>query len=140
MRRLTLFSILILISLAVVACGGNGGSSDASESTALVGDATRGEELYKQSLMGDTSAPGCATCHSLVEDVVFVGPSHAGVGTRAETAVEGMTAAEYLEQSIREPDAVIHEGFTAGVMYQNYDSDLTDQQIADLVAFLLTLK
>ena len=51
-----------------------------------------------------------------------------------------MSAAEFLEQSIREPNAVITEGFSPGVMYQNYDTDLTDQQIADLVAFLETLQ
>ena len=51
-----------------------------------------------------------------------------------------MSAAEFLEQSIVEPDAVITEGFSPGVMYQNYGSELTEQEIADLVAFLETLE
>ncbi|HSG16634.1 MAG TPA: cytochrome c [Anaerolineae bacterium] len=136
MRRFTLFFILVL-ALALVACGGDdgGASEPAGEASA-----SRGEELYKQTAIGAASAPGCITCHSLDADVVLVGPPHAGVATRAETAVAGMSSAEFLEQSIVEPDEVITEGFSPGVMYQNYGSDLTDQEVADLVAFLETLK
>jgi cytochrome c553 len=139
MRRFTLFFILILaLSIALVACGGDeGGASEAEPSG---GSAARGEELYKQTTIGSASAPGCITCHSLDEGVTLVGPSHAGMGLRAETEASGMSATEFLEQSIREPDAVITDGFSPGVMYQNYDSELTDQQIADLVAFLETLR
>ena len=140
MRRFTLFFVLILaLSLALVACGGDDGGSDASE-PAGEASAARGEELYKQTAIGAASAPGCITCHSLDADVVLVGPPHGGVATRAETAVSGMSAAEFLEQSIVEPDAVITDGFSPGVMYQNHGSDLTDQEVADLVAFLETLK
>jgi len=51
-----------------------------------------------------------------------------------------MTAEEYLKESIITPNAHVTEGFTAGVMYQNYGKDLTEQEINDLVAYLLTLK
>ena len=85
MRRFTLFFILVLaLSLVLVACGGDDG--DASE-PAGDASASRGEELYKQTVIGAASAPGCITCHSLDADVVLVGPPHAGVATRAETAV-----------------------------------------------------
>ena len=53
---------------------------------------------------------------------------------------EFASAEEFLEQSIVEPDAEITENFSPGVMYQNYGTDLTDQEIADLVAFLASLK
>jgi nitric oxide reductase subunit C len=140
MRRLTLFFILILaLSMALVACGGDGGGASEAE-PADGGNAARGEELYKQTTIGSASAPGCVTCHSLDEGVTLVGPSHAGVATRAKTEAPDMPVAEFLEQSIREPDAIISEGFSPGVMYQNYDNELTDQQIADLVAFLETLE
>ncbi len=52
----------------------------------------------------------------------------------------GKSAEEFLRESILNPDAVVTEGFTPGVMYQNYGNDLTEQEIDDLVAFLLTLK
>jgi cytochrome c2 len=140
MRRFTLFFILILaLSVALVACGGDDGAASEAE-PAGGGDAARGEELYHQTTIGSASAPGCVTCHSTEEGVTLVGPSHAGVATRAETEAPDMPVAEFLEQSIREPDAVVTEGFSPGVMYQNYDNELTDQQIADLVAYLETLK
>ncbi len=51
-----------------------------------------------------------------------------------------MTAAEYIHQSIVDPNAYVVEGFAEGLMYQNYAQDLTEQEINDLVAFTLTLK
>ncbi len=72
--------------------------------------------------------------------MVIVGPSQAGLATRAETRVAGMSAADYIHQSIVEPNAHIVEGFAEGLMYQNYATDLTEEQINDLVAYTLTLK
>jgi cytochrome c2 len=119
--------------LLLAACGGakSGGSS---------GDPKRGEDLYHQTIIGPNAAPGCVTCHSLEPGKTLVGPSHAGVATRAATVVSGTSAEDYLKQSIITPDAHVTEGFTAGVMYQNYGKDLTEQEINDLVAYLMTLK
>jgi len=132
-----LFGLLIL-SLALVACGG--GDSNSGSTADAGGNAANGETLYKQTVIGSASAPGCVTCHSLEPGTVLVGPSHATIGAQAGSRVPGLTAEEYLRQSIKEPDAHVEDGFTAGVMYQNYATDLTDQQIDDLVAFLLTQK
>lgn len=139
MRKILLFVALLgAISLLSVACGG--GEDDAAE-PASSGDAVaRGEALYKNTTIGAASAPGCVTCHSLDEGVTLVGPSHAGIGTAAASRVAGLSAEEFLEQSIVEPDAHVTENFSPGVMYQNYGTDLTDQEIADLVAFLASLK
>ncbi|HFE66109.1 MAG TPA: cytochrome c [Chloroflexi bacterium] len=146
MRKL-FFSLVVLSALILVlaACGGGGdsggsGGDEGGDGGATVGNAENGEKLYKQTTIGSASAPGCVTCHSLEEGVVLVGPSHAGLATRAETAVAGMSAEEYLHQSIVDPNAHITEGFTAGIMYQNYGQELPESQINDLVAFLMTLK
>jgi len=142
MRKVTWVLVLLaVLSLLLVACGG--GDSEPAEPASggeVVGDAARGEELYKQTTIGAASAPGCITCHSLDAGVTLVGPSHAGIGTAAGTRVAGLSAEEFLEQSITEPDAEVTENFSPGVMYQNYGSDLSEQEIADLIAFLLTLK
>jgi nitric oxide reductase subunit C len=143
MRKNTILTLLIFIlAVALVACGGgdNNADSGAEEGAATAGgDAARGEELYNQTTIGTASAPGCNTCHSREEGVVLVGPSHAGVATRAATYVEGQSAEEYLRESIVSPNSHIVDGFVAGVMYQNYGEDLTEQEIDDLVAYLLTL-
>lgn len=102
-----------------------------------VGDPASGEALFKQSMIA--GAPGCSTCHSLQPGVRMVGPSMADAGTVA-AAVEGMSAEAYLRESIVEPDAQVTEGFTPGLMFQDYGDRLSQEQINDLVAFLLTQK
>jgi mono/diheme cytochrome c family protein/predicted small lipoprotein YifL len=105
------------------------------------GDAVRGEQLYNLPTLGASGgAPGCAACHSPLEGTVIVGPSHFGVGTAAATRVEGMSAEEYLRESIVNPNAYIVDGFVADIMYQLYGEQLSEEDIADLVAYLLTLQ
>ena len=141
MRKLSLTILLaLLLSFALVACGGGDDTESSGGESSSVGDAANGERLFNQQIIGSASAPGCITCHSLEPGVVVVGPSQSDVGARAETAIEGMTAEEYLRQSIVEPDAHIAEGFDPGLMYQNFGEELTNSQINDLVAFMLTLK
>jgi len=141
MRKLILpLLLMLLLSLALAACGGGDEPEAGGGETSSVGDAANGERLFNESIIGAASAPGCITCHSLEPGVVIVGPSHSDIGTRAETAVPGMSPEDYLRQSIVEPNAHITEGYTEGVMYQNFGEELTNSQINDLVAFLLTLK
>ena len=134
-RFAVIVSAIIVFSVLLVACGG-----EKSSGSSTSGDPKRGEELYHQTIIGPNAAPGCVTCHSLEPGKTLVGPSHAGIATRAASAVPGMSAEEYLKQSIITPDAHLSEGFTSGVMYQNYGKDLTEQEINDIVAYLLTLK
>lgn len=142
-KRFLLIVLAIVTLFALAACGGGDVDTDAEAPAGA--SASNGEELYRMTTIGDAAAPGCITCHNLepTDDPLQpspVGPSHYGVADRAATYIEGMGAAEYLRESIVEPNAHIVEGFTQGVMYQNYATDLTDQQIDDLVAFLLTLE
>ena len=143
MKRLLL--VLLVVSLVLAACGGGGGEEAApaggESSGAVVGDPARGEKLFNQTTIG--SAPGCVTCHSLEPGKTLVGPSLADIATVAEKMVEEGKAAsvdEFLRESIVNPNAYVTEGFPANVMYQNYGKDLSEQQIADLVAFMKTLK
>ena len=132
-------SLLALI-LVLVACGGDSLTDESDDGTPITGDVSRGEELYKQTSIGPASAPGCITCHSLEAGVKLIGPSHAGLAIVAGTRVSGQSAEAFLRESIVDPNAAVTEGFEEGVMYQNYGNELKDQEIADLVAFLLTLK
>lgn len=80
----------------------------------------------------------CATCHSLEPGVVIVGPSLAGIATRAGTRVEGLSAEAYIHQSILTPGAFVVPGFP-DAMARNLGDVLNSDQINSLIAFLLTL-
>jgi sulfur-oxidizing protein SoxX len=140
MRRFTVF--FLILALIVVACGGSngGGGQEATPTTAtgVSGDAAAGEELFHQTTID--SQPGCITCHSLEPDTVLVGPSMAGIASRAGSRVSGESAQEYIHQSILNPDAYTVEGFSAGVMPAGFADALSEQQVNDLVAYLMTLQ
>ena len=121
--------LLLGITLLISGCGGSS-SSGSSDSKA-------GEQLFKQSTIG--SKAGCNTCHALEPDVIIIGPSLAGIGAKAATLVAGQSAEETLKEAIIDPDALITEGFPAGIMPQGYAQELTDEQIDQLVAYMLTL-
>jgi mono/diheme cytochrome c family protein len=94
-------------------------------------------ELFNARVVG--SNPGCVTCHSLNEGVTLVGPTLYGVGTVAADRVPGLSASEYLKQSIVEPDAFTVPGFREGQMVGRWADFLTPEQIDSLVEFLLGL-
>ncbi len=101
------------------------------------GDPERGRRLFFEQLPGENT--GCRLCHSLEPGVTLVGPSLAGIADRAAYRIPGMKAVEYLYQSIVDPDAYVVPGYPAGVMPPNYREFLSEEEIQDLVAFLLTL-
>jgi cytochrome c551/c552 len=80
---------------------------------------------------------GCSACHSLEPDVTLVGPSLAGVGSRAATRHPDLTAEAYLLESILKPSEYVVPGFHAGLMPDTFQWQLSAQELADLVAFLL---
>ncbi len=101
-------------------------------------DPRAGERLYYETASGVNA--GCRICHSLEKDEVIIGPSFHGIASRAGDRVPGMTAEEYLYQSIVEPNAFVVPGFPEGQMIQNFGKILTEEEINDLVAFLMTMK
>ncbi len=117
--------------------------SDTGSEPAISGDAEAGKALFNQPVFQSSSgiASGCYTCHYVeASRGNFTGPNLAGVGSRAATTVSGLSAVEYLYNSIVNPNDYVVEGFVAGLMPQNYGEVLTQEQIDNLVAYLLTLK
>jgi cytochrome c oxidase subunit 2 len=95
-------------------------------------DPARGEKLYQES--------GCKACHSL-DGAKGVGPTWKGVAGSERKLADGSTVAAdqaYLTESIKVPGAKTVEGYPANAM-PNFGY-LTDGQVADLVAFIETLK
>jgi nitric oxide reductase subunit C len=81
----------------------------------------------------------CATCHALEPDVVIVGPSLAGIATRAGTRIPGQSAQQYIRNSMLNPGDFIAPGFQ-NVMVQNLADSLSSDQINDIITFLVTLE
>lgn len=83
---------------------------------------------------------GCTACHSLEKDVRVVGPSWYSVGATAGERVAGESAGLYLYTSIVDPNAFINEGYVAGLMPLTYKDILSNEQMADVLAYLLSLQ
>ena len=132
-----LILVVLALMLSLVACGGDS-SSEGGQGAVSVGDPVAGEALFVQTLIG--SQPGCITCHSLEPGVTIVGPSIAGIGAEAGSRVSGQSAEEYLRLSITDPGAYLVEGFAAGLMPAGFADELSEEQLNDLVAYMLSLK
>jgi cytochrome c2 len=105
---------------------------------APTGDAAHGQEIFTAGLYG---APACINCHSTTvagKNGFALGPGLKGIAEAAATRVDGLTAELYIEYSIRHPSAYVVGGFR-DIMYASFDTDYNDQEIADLVAYLMTL-
>ena len=111
-------------------------------------DASIGDQAAGQIVFGVSSSPiTCATCHSM-DGPDGLGPSFGsrpaipepGISARAASRVDGMSAEDYICQSILDPSAFLVPGFFDGVMTQNFRETLNDQQLADVIAYLLTLE
>lgn len=76
----------------------------------------------------------CTACHHATTGV---GPTLKGTGERAATRRPNYSAAAYLYESITQPNAFIAEGYSAGVMVQNYKDQIGEDEIYDLIAWLL---
>ncbi|MBC7810662.1 MAG: c-type cytochrome [Burkholderiales bacterium] len=100
------------------------------------GDPIAGETLFRN---GNGAAIACTTCHLPDQEMALVGPGMLGIGERAAERVPGLSASEYLHQSIVEPNAFVVPNYAPGLMPQTYAQTLTEEQIDDLVAYLLTL-
>jgi mono/diheme cytochrome c family protein len=84
---------------------------------------------------------GCNACHAISGlSSGAVGPTLDGLAGRAGETVADLDAEEYIRQSIIDPSAHVVEGFADGLMPQTFGETLTQEQLDDLVAFLLTLE
>jgi putative membrane-bound dehydrogenase-like protein len=95
-----------------------------------------GEDIYRN---GTNGAPACIVCHLLDNTATGTGPSLVGLSERIESRVPGMSAEEYVRQSILNPNDYIVEGFSANFMYQNYAQDLSKEEVEVLIAYVLSL-
>jgi mono/diheme cytochrome c family protein len=86
------------------------------------------------------SEVGCSGCHA-VDGVsaAEVGPDLGRVASVAATRQPGLTAEEYLREAILIPNAYFVEGFERTAKSNMCGGVLSEEQLDELVAFLLTL-
>jgi len=130
MKKVTVV-ILLFLAACTASPETNTNSAPPTPTIDMASDAGRGLIVFQAN---------CATCHALAEDVVVVGPSLAHIATIAETRVEGLDAEEYLRESIVNPNVYTVEGFAEGSMQQNFASQLTSDEVTQVIAFLMTLE
>ena len=81
--------------------------------------------------------PGCSGCHtfSAAGASGTVGPDLAA-RLRADAKSAGKQLKPFVYQSIISPNAYIAEGYPRGVMPQDFGDKLTNEQLAELIAFI----
>jgi mono/diheme cytochrome c family protein len=104
------------------------GEDEGALAQAGLAGATTGEQIF--------TAAGCAACHTLAKANASgnVGPSLDELA-QAAGEQEG-TPEDYVRESLLDPDAVVAEGFQAGVM-PPYEGRLNDEQLQTLAEYLL---
>lgn len=127
MKILALIGSIVVLS-SLVACSNNVAS-------AQIGNPEQGREIYETG--GDAGIP-CKSCHSL-DGTTVVGPGWAGLDERAAERIAGVAAEDYLRQSITAPSAYVVEGY-ADIMPKDFAERLSDEQINDVIAFMLSLE
>ncbi len=83
----------------------------------------------------------CFNCHSIgAEGGGTQGPNLEGIGERAASRVEGLSAAQYLAQSLYEPEAFVVEGFAPTMpVATERPIGIDDLEILMVIAYLETL-
>ena len=97
-------------------------------------DADLGEQVFRQY--------GCNACHS-TDGTALVGPTWQGLYGTQEALEDGSTVtvdAQYIAESISEPNARIVQGFTAGLMPPGATLRITDEEILHIIEFMKSLQ
>jgi cytochrome c oxidase subunit II len=154
-----LISLIAILSIVLTACGGDDEDDPADEApvatattateteatatTADEEDATTPPEDEGSAGDGDPQAgqaiaAQCIACHT-TDGADGIGPTWQGLWMSEVTLEDGSTVTAdevYITESIREPNAKVHEGFQP-VMPA---FPLTDEQVADVIAYIQTLE
>src|SRR5215467_11419 len=109
--------------------GEGGETAPAPVTAAAAPSGASGQELVQQW--------GCVTCHNFDKPDKLIGPSLWDIGARKD--------ANYIRESILEPDAYVVEGFPAGLMKGTLDGNgfyqqASVQDLNALVSYLTSLK
>jgi mono/diheme cytochrome c family protein len=130
---LVLILLLFLVELASYSPSSDSSSPPVNPGTvaALIQDA---DAAHGNQLIEDY---GCIACHRLGAEN-GIAPSFVGIAERAEQRHPPLDAPAYIYESITSPQAFVVEGYVP-VMPQDYRNRLSDQELGDIIAYLLTV-
>jgi mono/diheme cytochrome c family protein len=144
-----LLLVLISLCLLIAACNAAPTAIPTEVTEAVTEEATveptredtpvnRGEMLFRESRGGFA----CATCHYASTNRLL-GPGLADIEERFQTyGIEEMTIEEYIRISLLAPVAFIapaEPAYPENLMPTNYRDLLSDEEINDLIAYILSL-
>lgn len=96
--------------------------------TVPVGNIDAGKEIF--------SEKGCMACHFIKGDFevgsTLIAPELSDIGARKDAA--------FIKESILNPNAIITEGYSQGIMPQTFEDQLSEEELNDVVAYLSSLK
>jgi len=95
------------------------------------------DEKAGQKLM--TGKGACVGCHIVQNVGGNTGPNLNGVAQRAPERELGLSAEEYIRKSIRQPASYLVSGYGA-LMPAYTPANLTDDEVSQIIAYLLTLR
>jgi hypothetical protein len=100
-------------------------------------DPAEGQELFNR--VEPSNGYSCASCHLVNSENTLIGPGLLNISVHGAGHVEGLSAAEYIYESIVDPGAYVVPNFPDNLMPRNWHEVYNDEQIYAIVAYLLTL-
>jgi cytochrome c2 len=135
--KVSSFVVVIVVAIAGFASLIPQVESPAPEALEITGDLS-GEEL---AVLGEevvrSADSGCLACHAIGSEGLRA-PDLAGIGGRAAERVPGLSAEEYLFQSIEDPCAYVVEGYDC-IMPPTLAQTLGPAKVTAVVAFMQSL-
>lgn len=136
---LALLMIVLAAFLAAIVQSGHKAVSATPEAVSADSYAARVAGLLALGHPQDAEAVvtryGCVACHR--DGANTVAPSWVGVAERAVSRRPPMPAAAYIYESIVNPSAYVVKGYT-DLMPKDFAQRLSDQELADVISYLLT--
>ncbi len=102
------------------------------------GDPANGAVLYAE-LKAEVNF-ACQTCHLPNSEQMLIGPGLLNVAEWAAENITDKTPQEYLHESIVNPGAYVVSGYPDNLMPRTYGELFSEQEIEDLVAYLMSLR
>ena len=128
--------LLLALAFGVLLAGCGGEETVAPTAETVVGtvpgevDLSKGNAEAGKEVFTDVANPTCGSCHTY-------GPAgtEQTLGPNLDEALADKDA-QFILESIVNPDAEVTSGFADNLMPEDYGQKLNEQQLADLVAFL----